>query len=416
MRVLWIGHFVPYPPRGGAPQRSFHLLKEAAKHAEVHFAGLSLLGHQPHPDDVVVATRALEEICRSVTVLPTRLRSSTLGKAWAASRALVTVRSYNEVWLDFRKSRAMVRAAIERIKPDLVHVDSVMIANLLPVDYRGPAVLNHHNVESHMMERRGVGKNVIVGTYMGHEARLLRKLERRWAGRFGRHIVVSDLDGLRLSEIANEAHCETVPNGVDVEYFRPQAVDEQVGTLVFCGRMNWYPNDEAMCRFIRELWPEIRRKRADVQLVVVGMNPTARLLAIARGDDRIRVLGFVEDVRPPVASAALYVCPILDGGGTRLKLLDAMALGKAIVATPLAIEGLEVVDGRDVVVREFGLPFVDAVVELLADRNRRATLAVEARRTAIKRYSWPDLGAKLVSVYRSALEEAPRRAQEVRSA
>jgi glycosyltransferase involved in cell wall biosynthesis len=142
------------------------------------------------------------------------------------------------------------------------------------------------------------------------------------------------------------------------------------------------------------------------------MHPSSRLKTLAKDDERIAITGFVDDVRPEVGSAALYICPILDGGGTRLKLLDAMALGKAIVATPLAVEGLDLQDGRDVVVREFGAPFIDSVLTLLDDDDRRAALAGEARRTAVARYSWTEIGAKLRSVYAEALAEFSQRVRE----
>jgi len=381
-------------------------MREAAKRVEIHFAGLSLRGHQRRSRDVIAARQDLAEFCRSVTILSARGRSSKLGKVWSAARALATGRSYNEAWLDYRRSRSMVQSVVERVRPDLIHVDSIMIANLLPAAYRGAAVLNHHNVESHMMARRVAGAKGLIRAFMAREAKLLERLERRFAGRFDRHVVVSELDGLRLAEVAPDLRWEDVPNGVDIEYFRPMTVTEQPATLVFCGRMNWYPNEEAMCRFVRELWPQVRKQRPDTRLVIVGMNPTSKLRAVAAGDDSVTIVGFVEDVRPAIAAASLYVCPILDGGGTRLKLLDAMALGKAIVATPLAVEGLEVADGRDVVVREFGAPFVDAIVGLLADSGRRAELAREARQTAVARYAWKDLGARLVAVYETALAES----------
>ena len=280
MKLLWVGHFVPYPPRGGAPQRSYHLLKETAREVDVHFAGLSLRGHQPDRDGVRQAATALGIFCKSVEILPTDLRSRPIGKLWSAARALGTGRSYGETWLDYPASRRLVSDAIARHRPDIIHVDSVMIADLIPAEYGGPAILNHHNVESHMMQRRAIGTPGAAGAYLGHEAAQLRKLEQRSAGRFARHIVVSDLDGERLADIAGPLRWVTVANGVDVDYFQPQSAPEEPATLVFCGRMSWYPNDEAMCRFLEELWPEVVRRKPETRLRIVGMHPSARLQAM----------------------------------------------------------------------------------------------------------------------------------------
>lgn len=412
-RVLWLGHFVPYPPRGGAPQRSFNLLRETSRLAEVHFAGISQRAHQPRSPDVERAREALSGFCASVAILPLRFRTSPAGKAWAAAETLASSRSYNETWLACRESRRLVRGALERLGPDVVHVDSEMIAGLVPETYRGPAVLNHHNVESHMMARRAADRSGPVGAFLRREARLLARLERRCAPRFDRHLVVSELDGQRLREAAPGARCELVPSGVDVEHFRPGEGAEEPATLVFAGRMNWYPNDRGMRRFLAEVWPEMTRRFEGLRLLIVGMNPTRSLIAAAAGDPSVRVTGFVEDVRPLVSSAALYVCPVLEGGGTRLKLLDAMAMGKAIVATPLAAEGLEVSDGDEMVIREFGAPFVDAVIALLRDPRRRAGLAARARARAVSTYAWKRIGRRLAEVYDevAATSPAPTRAR-----
>lgn len=405
MRVLWVGHFTPHPPRGGAPQRSFNLLREAAAHAEVHFAGISLRGHQPRRSDVARAQSALSEFCASVRLLPVRLRSSISGKTWTVLEALATGQSYNGAWLACGKSRRFVRAALAGINPDVVHVDSVMIADLLPTSFAGAAVLNHHNVESHMMARRAAERSGPAGAFLRREARLLERLERRSAPRFRRHLLVSELDARRLQQIAPEARCRIVANGVDVDYFRPLAAPHETATLVFAGRMNWYPNDHAMRRFLAELWPDIRRQRPDARLLIVGMNPTRKLLAAAAGDASVRITGFVEDVRPLISASTLYVCPILDGGGTRLKLLDAMAMGQAIVATPLAGEGLEVRDGDEMVIREFGAPLVRAIIELLDRPEGRAVLGERARQRAVATYAWGRIGLDLVAAYREAAEE-----------
>jgi glycosyltransferase involved in cell wall biosynthesis len=176
--------------------------------------------------------------------------------------------------------------------------------------------------------------------------------------------------------------------------------------------MNWYPNLHAMTRFLDTLWPRIKSRAPGVRLVIAGMNPPQSLVARGRSDASIDVTGFVEDIRPVIDAAALYVCPILDGGGTRLKLLDAMAMGKPIVATPFAIEGLDVRDGHDVIVREFGEAFVDAVVCALGDHGMRKAIGDNARATAMRHYAWAGIGRRLHEAYQAAAqrrEEPPDR-------
>jgi len=235
--------------------------------------------------------------------------------------------------------------------------------------------------------------------FLAREARLLARLEQKTAGRYAVHLTVSELDADRLREIVPGARCHVVPNGVDVDFFAPSGAVEQPNSLVFAGRMNWYPNEHAMCAMLRELWPALKQRIPGLRLTIAGMNPTRSLHAAAAGDPDVRITGFVEEIRPLIAEAALYVCPIMDGGGTRLKLLDAMAMGKAIVATPLAAEGLDVRDGEELVISEFGEEFVAAVTALLADHQRRERLGQAARRKAVETYGWVSIGRDLFREY-----------------
>ncbi len=403
MRVLWIGHFTPWPPRGGAPQRSYHLLRGLARHAEVHFLGLSQRGHQPRPENVEEARAALAEFCATATVVPARFRSSRAGKVLALARAALTGRAYGDVWLQGRAFDARVREACRTLAPDVVHVDSLMIERAGRVAAPLPAVLNHHNVESHMMARRAENNRGLARRVFAREGERLLALERAAARSYARHLVCSATDGQRLEELVGPVPWTVVANGVDTSDFTPPDVPRDANTVIFSGRMNWYPNEHAMLRFLGELWPAIVARAPRARLIVAGMNPGPKLEAAAARVPNVQVTGFVPDVRPVIGAAAVYVCPILDGGGTRLKMLDAMALGKAIVATPLGAEGIDVVDGHDVLVREFGPPFVDAVLDLLARPDRCAELGRAARACAVARYDWEAISAAHADALRSVL-------------
>lgn len=389
MRVLWLGHFVPYPPRGGAPQRSYHLLRSLSEAAEVHFCGLSQRAHQPRPDDIVTAHRELGKLCKSVRIVPLPFRSSRGGKVAGVLNSLVHARAYSEAWLDSRWFKPIALDAIRAIRPDIVHVDSIMIASVVPREVRASAVLNHHNIESQMMLRRSENCRGIAKWFFRRESVLLAEAERVYGPQFSRHLVVSKLDGARLAATSPDAAWTVVANGVDTDYFRPlEGIDELPSRVVFTGRMNWYPNEQAALAFLSELWPKILTEAPEARFVIAGMNPTARLQMIARRHRNVEVTGFVADIRPVVAAASVYVCPILDGGGTRLKILDAMAMGKAIVGTPLAVEGLELGDGCEAVVRDFGATFVKGVLETLADPALRSQLGQAARLRAVREFDW----------------------------
>lgn len=402
MRVLWLGHFTPYPPRGGAPQRSFNLIREGATRAELHYVGLAQRAHQPGPEQLAEAERAIGAVCASAQVIDIGFRSTRAGKALALVRSLATGRSYNESVLVGPRWKRDIERAFARIRPDVVHVDSVMAVDLIPDVSGVPAVLTHHNIESEMMERRADNDRSPLRHLWRREARRLAQYERRTAGRFAEHLVVSALDGERLRRLVPSATVTVIPNGVDARYFAARTGEPEAVSFVFSGRMNWYPNESAMSRFLAELWPRIRSRLPGARLVVAGMNPAASLLAAAARDASLKVTGFVEDIRGAITGALVYVCPILDGGGTRLKLLDAMSLGMPIVATPMAAEGLDVVDGREMLIREFGDPFVDASVACAGDPALRRAIGDGARRRVETTYDWPIIGRTLAAAWERA--------------
>ncbi len=387
MRVLWLGHFTPFPPIGGAPQRSYNLLRRLAETDEVHFVGLSQRGHQPSEADIAAAERDFRGFCASVELRPARFASSRPGKALALTRALLRRRAYGDVWLGTSEARRLFADAVARIRPDVLHVDSLMIAGVAP-DLPRAAVLNHHNIESHMMARRAENAGGFAQRVLALEARRLEEFERRTAARYARHLVCSTLDGERLAANCPGIAWDVVANGVDTNFFAPAEVEEQPLELVFSGRMNWYPNEHGMLRFLDELWNPIREAEPNATLSIVGMNPTSTLRAAAAAKPGVEVTGFVPDVRARICRAAVYVCPILDGGGTRLKILDALSLARPIVGTPLAVEGIDVRDEREVLVRPFGSAFVDGILALLRDAKRRAALGAAAREVALARYDW----------------------------
>jgi len=209
----------------------------------------------------------------------------------------------------------------------------------------------------------------------------------------------SDVDQRRLKEIAPDSRIEVVPNGVDVDYFRPLTGVEQVPALVFVGTLNWYPNIEAV-RFIAfELWPLLKKELSGVTVDIIGANPPKDICDVAVSDPDFHVHGFVDDIRGLIDRAAIYVCPIRDGGGTKLKILDALAMQKAIVAHPIACEGIDVTNGENVVFAEEPLEYVNAIRRLLDDPAERQRLGRNARKCAVDRYSYENIGESLSNLY-----------------
>jgi len=194
-----------------------------------------------------------------------------------------------------------------------------------------------------------------------------------------------------------------VPNGVDLDYFHPGSTPETPGRLVFAGRLSAYANRSAARAIARDIWPRVRSRVPDATLDIVGADPPPEAADLARSDPRVRVPGFVDDVRPYLDQAEVYVCPITDGGGTRLKVLDALAMGKAMVAHPVACEGIEVRDGESVLLATTPDAFAEKIAGLLADPDRRRSIGNAGRRLVQARYSYAGIGRRMADVLAGTL-------------
>lgn len=411
MRVLWLSHLLPYPPKGGVQQRSFNLLREVSKRHEVLFTGTYQAAHQPTRRELEEGRVALGQFCSVGELWPLPVDTRRLGKARQAFTSLLAGGTYNVDWLRCPPVIAALEKAVATFAPDVMHFDTVGLAQYRQL--RGvakvPAVLNHHNVESHMLLRRAENAaNPALGAYFRIEGRRLESYERRVGADFHMHFACSSNDRERLAGLLPGSRIEVVPNGVDLDYFTPAKEPQRVSRrLVFAGRLSWYPNDSAMRMFLKEVWPLLVARLPDVSISVIGKGASAALVAAASSDSRITLPGFVPDVRPYIDEAEIYVCPIFDGGGTKLKILDALAMGAAIVAHPIACEGIDVTNGEDVLFASTPQEFRDQIVRLLDDAALAARLRRNARKLAEQHYSFVNIGANLASL----LEETARAAR-----
>lgn len=407
MRVLWVGHNLAYPPVRGVLQRNYNLLREAAKSCEVHVLAFDQPATRPAGVSAEDSAAALRRFCAHVEWLP--LSGGAPGsRCWLGLRGLVSRNAYDLNWLASRPMAERLRRTLDRIKFDAVHFDTLGLAQYRPLVGGAGTVLNHHNIESSMMaQRSATERRLVPRRYWRWEARKLLRAEREHCPRFALNLVVSPEDGATLAGIAPGIETRTVANGVDTEYFTPRA-DPGGNTLLFCGGLDWYPNGDAMAYFFDQLWPRISRLRPDVRVVVVGRAPPKWLTDLERSDHRVRVTGFVDDVRPYFREATAYVCPIRAGGGTRLKVLDALAMGMPLVGTTFACSGIPVEDGKHVLLADTPEFFVDQVLRLLADPGLRAGLAARGRDLACRNFSWPVIGRSLILAYREAAAIAAR--------
>jgi len=224
--------------------------------------------------------------------------------------------------------------------------------------------------------------------------------------RFDMCFCVSSEDQRRLSSLCPGATIEIAPNGVDLDYFSPGTVEEDDACLVFTGSMDWQPNEDAVLYFCNHILPIIRVKLPEVKFYIVGSNPTDRVLKLSRQKGVI-VTGSVEDVRPYVASAAVYVVPLRIGGGTRLKILQALAMKKAVVSTVVGCEGLGLQPDEHLFVADEPRQFAARTIQLIRDPSLRCRLGENGRKLIREKFDWDVIVKDLELEYRKLISGTP---------
>jgi glycosyltransferase involved in cell wall biosynthesis len=302
--------------------------------------------------------------------------------------------------------REQVYALMTEERVDLCVADFLFAGVNVPRDTGIPIVLFEHNVEYVIWKRlSAIERSPLKRALLELEWRKIRSRERAACLRADLTLTVSDSDRRHLADLAPRARIRAIPTGVDTRYFTPNVACEVPNRLVFTGSMDWHPNEDAMLHFVDNILPLIRREIPDVSLAIVGRRPTERLRQAAARHDVV-VTGTVDDVRPYIGEAAVYVVPLRAGGGTRLKIFEALAMAKPVVSTTVGAEGLALTPDREFVAADQPDEFAGAVVALLRDPARRKELGRAGRRLVEQRYSWAHVAAEFEARCEALLQPA----------
>lgn len=397
MKVFWICHFLPYPATGhGALQRTHHLVRQMASRADVSVFAITAGGGSAQDVIDMGAKRAF--------LYP------ALGPLGKASRLLLSGISGRSYWEELF-SRSQMREDLQRELsatspevPATIVLDTVYLAPVLD-DITGlpPVIVTHHNVESLLLDSRADAASGIRRQIFSMNARRTRALEVRESRRAATNLMVSAEDGNRLRTVAGDVQMAVVPNGVDVEFFcEDERVTLKPFSLVFAGGMDWFPNRDAIEWLCDEVWPLLVADEPRRTLTIIGRSPPAAASLLSSRDPRVRVLGFVDDVRPYISEATAYICPIRLGGGTRLKVLDALAMRRPLIATGLSVDGLGLAEGMHYLRADSATEFVKQVRRLDDDVEVYERLQREGRAHVEGRFSWQCIGDELARAVTSA--------------
>jgi glycosyltransferase involved in cell wall biosynthesis len=383
MRIVWVKMGGLWPATTGGRVRSLNTISELARGHQVTV--ITTHGHGDDPEGLKQQLAGCERVISIPHAVPKR------GSAAFAAAVAGSWLSHYPVdlwkWRAQRVRRAL-RETLADGNVDLCVADFLFAAINAPTAGKVPVVLFEHNVE-YLIWRRlaNLETSPWKRALLEMEWRKVRACEAEACRRAALTIAVSDNDRQRLEELGAGIRAVSIPTGVNTKYFTPQLDAEVPGRLVFSGSMDWHPNEDAVCYFADEILPRIRAEVPDVSLTIVGRNPGARVRELAARSG-IAVTGTLDDVRPSIAEGSVYVVPLRAGSGTRIKIFEALSMGKAVVSTSVGAEGLALESGRHFLAADTAHDFAHAVIRLLRDPARRRALGDAGRALVEANYSW----------------------------
>ncbi len=401
-RLLFLCQNAPYPPHGGQQIKSLNTLRILAREYDVRVLSFYRRAIHPSPEQRDRAQIELSKV-GPTQLFPIEGEHDAARKVQDHAKSLVSGRPY--VWHGYRSGAfaSALRATLNEYRPDLVHLDTLDLARYLPELDLHRTVVSHHNIESMLLRRRAGGMPRLVRPYVRLQADRLEELERTWCPKVAHNWAVSPSDGEELTRVAPDASWGVFPNGVDTKELRPGTAErDQDIDVLFIGGVTWFPNTDGMKFFADDVIPRLRDVLGKPSVVWVGRaSEEMQRSQAAKG---IEMTGYVEDIRPWVARAKVFIVPLRIGGGTRLKILDAWALGKAVVSTAIGCEGLEARADENIVIADSADAFANAIVRVIRDDALRERLERAARATAETLYDWQVIGDAVLPKYREILE------------
>jgi sugar transferase (PEP-CTERM/EpsH1 system associated) len=396
MKILWVKAGGLVPPDTGGKIRSYNILRELARQHSVTFFSF----YATHDNDVHADLKNI--FARSIC-LPLRLPApKSPAELLDYGVRLFSSQPYNITKYCRAEVRRQLLNLLKRETYDVILCDFMVAAGVIPWDSPTPKVLFTHNVEAAIWRRHyQVAANPLWKAISWVEWKRMEAAERRYLRLADQVLTVSETDRDAFAPFVEAEKLTVISTGVDVDYFQPMSVEEDANSLVFTGSMDWLPNEDAIFYFVETILPLIKEQCEDVTLQVVGRSPSRKLQALAQQEKSMRLTGWVEDIRPFVASGSICIVPLRIGGGTRLKIFEAMAMSKAVVSTSIGAEGLPVQNGENIVLADTPADFARSVVSLLRDPIRRHQLGASARTLVQEKYSW----AKVAESFARTLQE-----------
>ena len=407
LNILFVSPMPASPARYGAQVRVQALMTQLARRHDL--TAVMLVDDE---FDVDECRRAMQAYCREAVMVPNPYGREGLTKRLLQLRSLASTPSFERLRVTLPVLQQTLDQILRARRFDVVNLEFPYLGHYdlrqaPPGERRPSLIVDSHEIAYDLARQFArAGGNLGRRLYAGANWRKLRRDELGTYRAADGVYLCSATDERRLLNQVPGVRTTVIPNAADVEYYQPRPTDPAPDgrTVVYFGLLSTIPNIDGVVHFAQNIWPRIAEAAPEARCKIIGGRPPPSLLALA--GPRVKLTGFVSDLRPHLAAAAAVVVPLRLGGGTRLKIVEAMAMGKAIVSTTLGAEGIEAVPGRDLLVEDQPAAFAKAVHRLLAEPGLAARIGQSARQLAVERYGWSEAARVLEGFYHRILENA----------
>jgi sugar transferase (PEP-CTERM/EpsH1 system associated) len=392
MNILFLAPRLPLPADTGGKIRTLNILKQLAKDNHICLLCFSF-EESDHFYAQTLKESGIE--VQLVPMSPISLFEKVTGVIF--NKLPFSISKYHTKQMGEQIYKLLAKQCF-----DAIHIDHLHMAVYKDCFKNIPCFLDEHNVEYKILERCAlVEKSWPKRMLYNNQSKKMKRFELQKIKEFN-GVFACSIEDQWLLKVSDKTPIHVIPNGVDTEFFNLQQNLAKEDALVFTGSMDWLPNDDAITYFCKEILPIVWQKYSAIKLYVVGKNPSKLVKELAENDKRVEVTGRVDDVRPFVARSKVFIVPLRIGGGTRLKILEAMAMGKAIVSTTIGAEGIECKDGLDIAIADTPDTFAQKIIDLTKQSEVGENMGLKGRNLVCQKYDWSIVGKKLNTIYREA--------------
>ncbi len=389
MNILWIKTDIIFPPTTGGKLRTYWILRELAKRHNITYCCYS------EGSNDTEGISEMETWCTELHTIERKSREDKYTKSFyfdllvnLFSRYPYNIKKYYSRTLSKKIEQLVLGGNIDFIICDFIFPSLNMFwkANI-------PKIIFCHNIEALIWKRYVENNRLFKKWYLNHQFRKMKSYEFSLLKKFDGIITVSEEDKREISNVIEDKKIEVIGTGVNIQFYKKRDSEKRKpGNIVFCGSMDWIPNEDSMLYFVNDIYPIIKSKVPFASLTIIGRKPTKSIRDLVSVSNRIEVTGTVEDVRPYMSKADCFVVPLRIAGGTRLKIPEALAMGIAVVSTSVGAEGLHLNNGKDILIADGPQTFAEKVIHVLQDSQLREMLENNGREIIERKFSWEIIG------------------------